>query len=1067
MTRWTHRVWVALALTLAVSGAAWAQQTGTVVVQVVDSVSNTPVRGAQVHVVGTEIGSVTNAEGRVLLNNVPVGSRTVRVQMMGYSSREQSVTVVADLTATVTLRVRQEAIAVQGLVVTAMGIEKKERSLGYAVQSMNAAALERSPEVTLVSALAGQAAGVSVVTASGRPGASARIVIRGETSFSGSGQPLFIVDGVPISIDLDSQERTRNILAPEQLDYGEAGSRMMDLDPNNIEEISVLRGAAATALYGSRAAAGAVIIKTKQGSPGPTRFTFSSRVGFDRPIIDGYITDWAAGDQGYFCNGKLPGQGGWCQPGFPSNNPNPTTGLNWGPHKDSIPQIVIDSVGEVRFRDVREDFYRTGRTVESTLNANGSLPGGYYNFSVSHTDQAGIVPASQLERLNLGANITLNLSNSLRSNTSIQYANTDNDAQYEGWFGIARTLVNLPPSRDIRQAWNPDGSPVLWASNTPHPEWVAQNEFNGSSNRRWIVSQMFNFNILPGVNLANRLGMDTYLDQRQRTQNERPWRTAAGQTSGATDQQKIERTQINNDLTLSVDAVRLPRGLTVSGLLGTNINMQQNSDIRARGTDVNIPGFYNISNFTTQVVSGNLPTKRRLVGVYTQATIDYADWAFLTFTGRNDWSSTLPTKNNSYFYPSASLGLVFTDALRMQSRWLPYGKLRLSISKVGSDAPPYKLSTRYNVAQGVGADNGIQQFNGPPVRFPFRGQNGYLQSDELGNPDLKPESTREWEGGLELRLLDNRARLDISYYDKSSYDQIFSVPSSPSSGYTSITRNAGDLSNKGVEISLQVRPVQLQNFSWDLRANYSRNRSNVLRLAPGVKSLQLAGYDWPSIQILEGHGYGVIWGYGWVRNEEGQMLIGNDGFPILSTDFMPLGDIQPDWLGNLNTSFNYRGIGLSALLDVRQGGDIINFETNYTAPNGRAKVTETRGTPYKFEGVNVNTGQPNDVTLIRDRTFYQRVYGFDRHESQVEDGSYVKLREVTLSYAVPARLVQRYGVQSLSVYATGRNLKVWSDFSLGDPEGSNYGSSNAGGAAFRFFTLPQTRAWQFGMRAAF
>jgi TonB-linked SusC/RagA family outer membrane protein len=1064
---WLRALGAIVLLHATLGSAAAAQQTGAIVAQVVDSVSGSPIRGAQVHVAGTDIGGLTNDEGRVLFAAVPAGARTVRVQLMGYASREQTVTVVGGGTATVVLRVKQEAIALQGLVVTALGIERSERSLGYAVQSMNSVALERSPEVTLVSALSAQAAGVSVTTASGRPGASARIVIRGETSFSGSGQPLFVVDGVPISIDLDTQARTNSVLAPEQLDYGEAGSRMMDLDPNSIEEISVLRGAAATALYGSRAAGGAVIIKTKQGRAGPTRYTFSSRIGFDRPIIEGYITDWAAGDQGYYCNGKLPGQGGWCQPGFPSNNPSPTTGLNWGPHKDSIPQIVLDSVGEVRFRDARADFYRTGRVLENSLNATGSVPGGHFNLGISHVDQKGIVPASKLDRLNMSGNITLNLSGSLRSNTSILFSNTENDWQYEGWFGVGRTLTNLPPSRDIRQAWNEDGTPVLWASNTPHPEWVVENEFTGSTTRRWIASQGLTFTVIPGLHLGNRIGLDSYLDQRQRYQNERPWRTSAGLPSGGTDQQKIERQIINNDLTVTVDPRQLGGGFAFGALLGSNLYMEESSDLRARGSDVNIPGFYNISNFSTQIVTGNLPTKRRLVGVYSQATIDYRNWAFLTLTGRNDWSSTLPSNNNSYFYPSASLGIVFTDALGWASDLLPYGKLRISLSKVGNDAPPYRLSTRYQVAQGVGADNGIQQFNGPPARFPFRGQNGYLQGNELGNPDLKPESTREWEAGVELRLLQDRARLDVSYYDKSSYDQIFSVPSSPASGFTSITRNAGDLRNSGFEVSVQARPIEMAGFAWDVRANWSRNRSEVIRLATGVTALYLAGYDWPSIQILPGYGYGVIWGYGWQRDEQGQLLIGDDGFPLLSTDFLPLGSIQPDWLGNLNTSLTYRGIGLSALLDVRQGGNIINFETNYTANSGRSILTATRGTPYTFEGVNVNTGQPNQVVLIRDRTFFNRIYGFDRHESQIEDGSYVKLREVTLSYVIPRSLLERAGIESATLFATGRNLRVWSDFTLGDPEGSNYGSSNAGGGAFRFFTLPQTRSWTMGVRAAF
>src|SRR5690606_5767782 len=302
--------------------------------------------------------------------------------------------------------------------------------------------------------------------------------------------------------------------------------------------------------------------------------------------------------------------------------------------------------------------------------------------------------------------------------------------------------------------------------------------------------------------------------------------------------------------------------ITVSGIVGGNLDMTERSSVRGSGSGINIPGFYNISNFTEQNVSASLPTMRRLVGAYASVTVDYQDWAYLTLTGRKDWSSTLPEHANSYFYPSASLGLIFTDALQMQSSWLDYGKLRLSIAKVGNDAPPYSLTSRYFNAGYGGAANAIQQGLGPDMDFPFREQVGYLQGNQLGNPDIKPESTVETELGFELRFLGNRAALDASFYSRKSYDQIFSVPSSAVTGYTSIVRNAGDLRNRGVELSLRGRPIQTQNFTWDLRANWTKNKNDVLELAPGVTSLALAGYSWPQIRIMEDAEYGVIWGYG-------------------------------------------------------------------------------------------------------------------------------------------------------------------------------------------------------------
>ncbi|HET9984399.1 MAG TPA: SusC/RagA family TonB-linked outer membrane protein [Longimicrobiales bacterium] len=1072
----------AVALLLGAGAPAAGQQgTGTIIGQVFRAEDRQPVVGAQVVVVGTRLGALAAAEGRFVIRGVPVGSRTVRVQVLGYTADDQTVAVTAGTPANVVFTVKEQAVAVAPVVVTALGISRSEKSLGYAVQSISAQALARSPETTLTNALAGQSAGVSVVSSSGRPGSGTRITIRGESSFTGSGQPLFVIDGMPVSTDTDGPR--------DPLGTGTPGSRAMDLDMENIEEISVLRGAAATALYGSRAANGAVIIKTKQGKAGqPLRFQFNTEAHFDRPILEGYTTDYAAGLNGYFCNGKPADQGGWCQPGYPSNTvPNPLTMNDWGPHKDSIPQIVFDSAGPVRFRDAREDFYRTALTTNSSLRGIGSMgDAGTYTFGISYLNQGDISPDRGLDRLNLNTNINLKLSDWLNSQTSVERIRTTNSYNNDSYNGITRSLINVPSNVDIRHGSNADGTPILWGSNYPSYQWVADNEYQSSLTNRWIVSQRFALAVVPGLTLSNQWGLDTYLEEARTFQNERPWLTAAGQVSGLTQQRKSHRTTINNDLVLSLDTRPLgSTGITFSALVGGNLYSQDFSQIYGTGQDILIPDYYNVSNFQRQTVRSDLPTQRRVLGAYGQATFDYGDWAFLALTGRNDWSSTLPINANHYFYPSASLGVVFTDALGWRSKLLDYGKLRFSVAKVGNDAPPYQLSTRYVQASAPGADNAIQQNSGPRIVFPFRGQTGYWRSNSLGNPDLKPESTVETELGLELRMFDNRARAEVSLYNKSSFDEIFSVPSSSVTGYTSITRNAGSLRNRGIEVSLQGRPVQLGRFSWDLRANWSMNRSHVIRLAPGVNSISLAGFSWPQVRIMEGYPYGVIWGYGFKRNcvnpdpntnyepvcfqdqPVGTLLIGDDGFPIRTDQLMSLGSVMPNWTGNLSTDLRYRGLGLSALVDIRNGGKILNFEQQYTVSNGRSKLTETRNTPYKFDGVNINTGEPNDVTLIRDRNFYNLVYGFDRHENQVEPAGFVKLREVTLSYIVPERYLRHVGVQGATLYVTGRNLKVWTDFSLGDPEGDPYGGTNAGGQYFRWFSQPQTRAWVVGIRGNF
>jgi TonB-linked SusC/RagA family outer membrane protein len=1074
MRPWHVRALSALGLLATVPPIARGQDpaVGIIAGQVVNAESREGLLGARVAVSGTLLRAQAAADGRFVIRNVPAGRRTVRVQLIGYAMVEQAVDVTADSTVTITIAMKDVPYAIQPIVVTSLGIPRSERSLGYPVQTISAEALEKVPESSIMQALAGQAAGVSVLSASGRPGAGARVVIRGETSFSGSGQPLFVIDGIPIATNTDNPSNA--------LGTGSAGSRQMDIDMENIEEISVLRGAAATALYGSRAANGAVIIKTKQGKPGqPLQFMYSAEARADRPIIEGYITDWAAGSRGYFCNGRLLSQGGWCEPGYPGTNTE--TQLNWGPHKDSIPQIVFDSVGDVRFRDARSEFYRTPVSFNTSLRGTGALGQlGVFTFGTTYEDQRGVNPIARNDKLNLNTNITLSLSDRLRSTTSVQRSRVRNPYSDDSFSGIDHQLINLPPSTDVRQARMPDGSPVMFGTNSPHFQWLAENEFSTDLTNRWIVSQQFGYRIAGGLVLSNDWGLDTYVSEFGKFVNERPWRTAAGFTSGSTQQQKQTRTTINDDIRLTLESRALgTTGWTIDGLVGGNVYMQDASNVRGNGTSIVIPDYFNLSNFATQTTSAQLATKRRLVGAYGQITADYGDWAFLTLTGRNDWSSTLPSNNNSYFYPSASLGLIFTDALKWHPSWLDYGKLRISRSKVGNDAPPYALSTRY-VTGGLakGANNSQQQFGGPSITFPFRGVTAYLRSQQLGNPELKPESTVEDEIGLELRFFGGRARADLSAYRKSSYDQIFSVPSSAVSGYTNITRNAGDLRNKGVEVTMSGRPVEMGRFSWDLMLNWARNRSEVLELAPGVTSLYLAGYGWPQIRIMEGQPYGVIWGYGWKRNcvepnpcfessPAGTLLIDNNGFPIRTDELRNLGTVTPKWTGSLRSDLRFGSLSLSGLLDVRRGSKIINFETQYTVTNGRSILTADRYTYVTQEGINITTGAENTVRLFKDQDYYGRIFGFDRHEMQIEPGGFVKLRAIELSYIMPRSIMRRMGAQTGSVFVSARNLGVWSNFSLGDPEGDVYGGQNAGGQYFRQYPDPQTRSLIVGLRTAF
>ena len=1057
MSSWINRFAGGMALVLATAGVSSAQTTGTVTGLVTDATSGAPLAGVQVHIPTLQQGRVTDPQGRYVLPDIPAGEHVVRVQMLGYAANEQTVRVTAGGTATVNFTLTSEAISVEGIVVTAMGIERSERSLGYAVQNIDASRIAQAPQTNITSMLQGKVAGVNVVTTSSRPGASSRVTIRGESSFTGGGEPLYVVDGIPISMNTDEQ-------GGFDLEVGQSGSRSMDIDLNNIEDIAVLRGAAATALYGSRAAHGAIIIKTKSGAPGtPTRFTLNTRYEVQDAVLEGIQETYTAGRNGFYCNGLPNNFGGWCESGYyEAGFTTPTTNNAWGPHRDSVSaEVLAHEGGSPRMVDPRKDFYRRGNLATTSLNATGGIGGGgSFNLGATYMSNDGITPNTSLDRLNLNANVTLELSDRLNSNTTVMYANTKNVWLTEGWQSLERDLQYLTPNRDVRQAWNEDGTPVMWGSNTPHPLWSAENEDREGTTGRWIASQYFRFDILDNLSISNRLGLDTYLETRVSNQNERPWRTAEGEESGSTNQERFTRMNLNNDLILSLSGTKLTDALTVSGLAGFNVVHRQNDYLGGSASDIVIPGFYNIDNFFDQNVNGDLTEKNRLLGLYSQLTVDYRDWAFFSATARNDWSSTLPLHNNSYFYPSASLGIVFTDALGINNRWIDYGKLRLSVAKVGSDAPAYRLATNYSDAG--------------HVEYPFNGSLAFLQDNQLGNPDLKPESTTEYEIGTELRLLQGRAQVDVSYYDKRSYDQIFSVPSSPGTGYTSITRNAGDLRNEGVEVSLNTVPWQTQNTRWGLTLNWTKNKSTVVELAPGVSSIYLAGYSWPNVQIMEDRPYGVIWGNGFERNEEGQILIDDDptsntyGWPLMDDELIVLGETQPNWLGNVYSSLTIGPFTGSGLVSRVQGGDIFNLTLNYTVGRGVHDWTLDRGTTFVYEGVKASDGSPNNIEVVRDENYYRNeLGGYLRSENNVEDGTHTRLQELSLQYQLPRRFTELFGAGSASVFVTGQNLHVWSDFSYGDPAGSNYRSTNAGGQYYHMFVAPPLRSYSIGLRASF
>jgi TonB-linked SusC/RagA family outer membrane protein len=1076
----------ALLLGVFVTQVAVAQD-ATITGVVVDAQSDEPLPGANVFIPDLGIGAATGPDGRYTITNVTPRQAPylVRGSFAGYTTREELVTVSAGETVTLNFPLAA-GIELEGFVVTALGIERDARSLGYATQRVGGEIIDRAQESNLVNALAGKVAGVHVNSSGGQPGEGSRIVIRGNSSFTGNNEPLFIIDGVPISNDEDINQDASTVFR------GGTTNRAVDIDPSTIEDIQVLKGAAAMALYGSRAANGAILITTRGGRAGRAarpQATFNANFRWDDAIIEGIQQTYHLGTQGCFYNGLLLDEGGWIDeqclidqgftpPSATAQNRARTT-LNWGPSIDEAnanPRILQAlGVDRIPTYNPRDQFYQPGATSDYSVSLQGTVAGGNVFASASRLDQEGIVPGTLLDRTSLMARYGIQPLEGMTVETSINYINTQNRRanQGNGQFSYQWTMMQAPITLDLQGQRNLDGTARNYtAGGSNNPFWLAENNFFSSEVDRALGSLHISYRLQPWLTVSSRTGLDNYSDVRKGAFEV----GTVGALTGRMHDQYINRREINSDLILQASRHELgPIG--VDALLGGNVNHQLYGYTFLQGIALGLPGFFHIGNASTQNLA-QYTSERALVGAYSQVTLDYQDWAYLTLTGRNDWSSTLPEGQRSYFYPSASLSVVFTDALDFfqNVQVLDLGKIRGSVARIGNDAPVFSTATTFLQANLTDAVRGV-------IEFPFQGVNAFRESLVLGNPDLRPELSTEFEVGLELQFADNLFRFDASYYDRTTKDQIFNVPVSAATGFTQRSMNAGELRNQGVELYFGLTPVSTRNLRWNIDANWSRNNSTVVELAEGVDSIFLFGFTDPQIRIMEGeNGYGVIWSDRWLRADrelhpnlfaanpnlqEGTFLIGDNGRRIRAPGLGPIGNVQPDWLANIRSSLTFHGVSLSGLVDIRRGGDVLNMDLWYSVFWGNAAITELRGTTHTYEGVNVNTGQPNTVEIVRDQAYWTDANtGFrGAFENFVEDGSFVKLREVTLSYAVPTQIMQRAGAQSATISLTGRNLWTHSDFSYGDPEGSLAGTGN--GQGFYHAVTPGTRSFALGLRLGF
>lgn len=966
--------------------------------------TGSPVAGANINVKGTTVGATTKTDGSFEIS--AAANAVLVISNVGYNAME--VPTAGKDFIDVVLTVNSQNL--NEVVVTALGVKREKRNLTYGTQQVKGDELVKSKEQNLVNAMAGKISGVQITSSSGTPGASSRIVIRGASSPLGDNQALFVIDGVPI----DNSE-TSNIGGGAA---GAGSNRAVDIDPSIIESINVLKGAAATALYGSAGARGVVIITTKSGTMAKKpSFFVSSDLSFEKALLPERQTTYAQGTHGIFYDGETQ-----------------KTSASWGPRMDTL---KIN--GQPARRYDPYDLLRTGITSNNTVGVSGGGANSSYYVSYSFLRQTGVMPENDFNRHSLFAKYTNRIGEKVSTTFQIGYSNSKQERLPEGASnGPLFVLLGQPVSWNPYPALNPDGTQRLFRFSRNPPLWTLDNIKNRSLVNRIIPVLTINYAANSWLTFTERLGADMYSEQDKYTESPSPAIGLKGQIKD----QNINFRQFNHDF--MVNANKKLGLFDINVLLGNNVFTNYSQNYNLTGTGLTIDGYGNVAGGSS-LSGGESHSQFRKVGFYAQANIEYNRFLALSLTGRYDGSSVLAKDKQFYPYGSAAASFIFSELLPA-SKVLSFGKVRFSYATVGNDGVgPYSLGTPYILA---GRNTNAGYFN-----FPYQGQSGFLLSSTLGNPNLQNERLNEYEIGLETKFLNNRIGLEASYFFRKSNDGIIpGVSISNATGYSGTTVNTASIQNKGIEVLLTANAVKTKDFSWDITLNYTRIRNKILALYPGLDQLG---------RLIVGQPYNIFYGARYSRNSNGELLIDASGYPVIDPEQGIVGDANPDWLAGLNNSFRYKQFTFSFFFDMKKGGDVQNDVDSYGNFYGTSKATEKRD-PFVVAGISVVDNKPNTVA-VNAQTYYQS----RQYESIIQDGSYIKLRNLSVGYELNPSMLSRTPFKTASLTLIGRNLWIHSPhFTGADPEVGSYGSNNGAQGIYAFST-PTSRSFNVSLKFGF
>lgn len=1064
------------ALLLLTGSEAWSQAARTITGKIVDE-TGFGYPGASVSVKNSEAKTVSDFDGNFTIN-VPEGGNVLVISAASYADKEAPIT-----SSPMRITLAPEARQLTGAVVTALAIKREKRELGYSATTLSNEELNEGNNVSALSAITGKTAGVNISSTTGGPGGSTRVVLRGEKSITGSNNALIVVDGVITN----NGSREQGVSSLEQVDFGNRGN---DVNPDDIESITVLKGPAAAALYGSAGANGAIMITTKSGKNNKgskkTQMTFGSSFTISEVL-------------------KLPtlqneyGQGNIYQGGFPDDR---RENFSWGAPYDGQLRPwgqVINGQQKVKPYAAQKDnvrnFFKKGLTSENYLSLAGGSDKSTYFISLSTLNNTGIVPNTFYNKYSVRFNGSTDLGNNFYSNVNVNYLNIYSRVEASGQAtgSVVDNLFGTPRDIPVQELKNLDNvfSSVgstdsagvqrygYYGAYTDNPYFLAKNYDNRSRTDRILGSATIGYK--KGIlDIFNRIGVDMVADRfTQKTPKynyiayDDFWSDNPKTSNGGFSEVNSNQLLVNNDLIANL-TIPLSEKLTFESLLGTNLQISNNTTLSGvidpSSNGLVIPEYYNLGNNQGPVTTSNSTFRTRRVSAYGSMRLNYDRRLFLEMTGRNDFTSTLAPGNQSFFYPSITGSWVFTEGVDndFTRKILNYGKLRAAYASVGNGANAYANNNSGYIPASINSGFGT-------TTFPFNGVPGFGLQNSVGNPDLRPERTNSYETGLELSFLKSRLTVEATIYSARTVDQIIAIPVAPSTGFTSRIVNVGEVENRGLELAVRATPIVTRSgFKWELFGTYYKNQNKVLSLTNGVSQIVVGGFSGLSIVAQVGKPYGAMYGIDLLRDSvSGRVIVDTGtGIPLRTSTTVYKGTYQPKFIASWGTTLRFKSLSLNLLFDTKQGGKYYNHNKRNLAFNGTSYESAAGGRDERVWPNSVYDATGNG-DYVENTNYEFLPYDFYTNDAQtisgiqVIDASYVKLREASLTWNLPSRWFDKKYVGGASLGVFGNNLYIWTakENRFGDPEQNSGGASNEQG--FDFSSRPSLRNYGINLKVNF